>query len=212
MKSSALNTFDGILYINLSKRIDRKKAILNELKRVGVKAEKIYRIEGELDELNGSRGCVKSHRNALAFALEKNWKNVLILEDDCMFIADSLEIDAYVQNFFLHFKKNWDVLFLGTHPKFTQKTEHEDYLRVQYSMRAHAYAVNDHYLEKLKDHYDSTYESLKNDLFFTSSLHKALDRRWVDLQLVDRWYVGKNRIAFQRESYSDIEKEVKSQR
>lgn len=204
--------FDGVLYINLEKRKDRNKKIQQELLRLDLDPAKITRIEGYYDELNGVRGCVYSHIKALDFALSQKWKRVLILEDDCLFVKNPERIHSYIANFFHHFKNEWDVFFLGTHLCSHKTTSHSDYLQVEFSLRSHAYAVNGPYLPKLKDHFLSTYKSLEQDLFFIDALTKALDRRWVELQYCDRWYVGKKMIARQSRSYSDIEKGVKPRR
>ncbi len=207
-----LNFFDGILYINLAIRKDRKKEIKNELSRVSAHRKKVYRIEGDYDELNGARGCVHSHIQALDFAIAKGWKNVLILEDDCLFVKSQAEIDSYIQEFILHFKNDWDVFFLGTHIRFGRMTDHPAYTQVHFSLRSHAYAVNGPYLHKLRDHFITTYEAMKEDLFFISSLTKALDRKWVELQMTDRWFAGAEQIAQQSNSFSDIEKGMKVRR
>src|SRR5947207_2762710 len=114
MPQLGLNFFDGILYINLAIRPDRRKEIERELKKVSADPNKQFWIEGDYDELNGVRGCVNSHIRALNFALEKQWKNVLILEDDCKFVKNQTGIDSYIQEFIRHFKNDWDVFFLGT--------------------------------------------------------------------------------------------------
>jgi len=207
-----LNYFDGIIYINLSIRKDRKKEIERELKQISVHRKKIFRIEAHHDELNGARGCVQSHIHALNFAISKKWKNVLILEDDCTFVKSEQEIDAYIHEFIAHFNNNWNVFFLGTHIKFGRMTDHPSYIQVHFSLRSHAYAVNGPYLAKLRDHFVTTYEDMKNDLFFISSLTKALDRKWVELQMADQWFSGTEQIAQQSSSYSDIEKGLKDQR
>lgn len=212
MTSLGLNTFDGILYINLAIRKDRRKEIEEELNRMGVHPDKRFRIEGDYDELNGARGCVLSHIRALDFAIEKGWKNVLILEDDCLFVKNQTEIDSYIRDFIRHFTNDWDVFFLGTKIEFARMTDHSAYVQVLFSLRAHAYAVNSPYFFKLRDHFISTFEAMKEDFFFISSLTKALDRKWVDLQLADRWFSGIEPVAQQSSSFSDIEKGVKQQR
>jgi GR25 family glycosyltransferase involved in LPS biosynthesis len=201
---SDLNSFDGILYINLTHRLDRKKQMEEELKEI---AHKVFRIEGCFDELNGARGCVLSHIKALEFALDKGWGTVLILEDDCFF--QKKRDQSYIDHFFAHFKNDWDVFFLGGQAKVFEKTTHPDYLKVHFSLRAHDYAVNGHYMEKLRAHFMKTYESMAGDLFFVQSLPKALDRQWAELQLEDRWFIGTKPIARQRKSFSDIEKRGK---
>lgn len=209
---SGLNFFDGILYINLEMRNDRRIAIEKELKRFRVKPDKLFRIEALYDEFNGTRACAYSHIQALNFAIEKGWENVLILEDDCMFNTTIIGIHSYIQNFISHFSSNWDVFFLGANPRSSQMTDHPDYHRTLFALDAHAYVVNGHYIPLLRDHFVSTFESMKDDLFFVSSLPKAIDRQWVDLQIKDRWFVGKDPIAEQRDSYSDIEKKSKTHR
>ncbi|HSX04105.1 MAG TPA: hypothetical protein VLG76_05190 [Rhabdochlamydiaceae bacterium] len=209
MRRDALNFFDGTLYINLPQRTDRRKKIKAELQKAALDPNKIFRIEASYDELNGIRGCVLSHIKALDFAIEKGWKNVLILEDDCLFLKNQNKMDSYINHFLVHFKNEWDVFFLGGEIHLSEKTDHAEYVKVQFSLRAHAYAVNGDYLCKLRDHFVSTYESTKEDLFFTQSLHKALDRRWAELQLKDRWYAGLKPIARQSKSFSDIEKGIK---
>lgn len=212
MSRSALNHFDGIIYINLDKRTDRKKKLEKELEKISIDPHKIIRVSAYDDELNGVRGCAYSHIQALEFSIQKKWKNVLVLEDDCLFIEDRKEIDSYINNFIRHFQNDWDVFFLGTDIRRSQLTSHKDYVRVHFSVRAHSYAVNGHYISKLRNHFVSTYESMKEDLFFTNCLHKALDRQWIELQKVDRWFAGVEMIASQRKSFSDIEKGIKLQR
>lgn len=209
---SSINHFDATLYINLEKRRDRKKHLEKELQKVSLHPDKIHRIEAYYDELNGSRGCVYSHIKALDYALQKRWRNVLILEDDCTFTKSQSTINSYIDHFLNHFNNEWDVFFLGTKLCLFESTSHSAYVQVHASLRAHAYAVNGPYLLKLRNHFISTYESMKSDLFFVSSLGKALDRQWATLQASDRWFTGIEMIAQQRRSFSDIEKAVKTQR
>lgn len=204
-----LNIFDGILFINLAHRKDRLKKIQDELKS---HTDKAFRIEAVFDELNGARGCLQSHIKALDFAIKKGWRHVLILEDDCAFKKNPEEIEAYINNFMDHFKSEWDVFFLGGELKIGEKTAHPFYLKVQFSLRAHAYAVNSHYVRTLRDCFAKTYESMQEDLFYIQSMPKALDRRWAELQLKDRWFIGTKPIAWQRKSFSDIEKGIKPRR
>ena len=62
-------------------------------------------------------------------------------------------------------------------------------------MRAHSYVVNGHYIETLRDLYYDAYQSMQQDIFYRTAMKKAIDRRWVDLQQADRWYVGVDRIT-----------------
>lgn len=209
MQRSGLSLIGGIIYINLAHRIDRKASLEKELNRLSISQKQRDRLEGIYDELNGTRGCVKSHIRALKYALEKGWPSVLILEDDCIFSVERAAIDQYIDRFMTAFQDDWDVLFFGTDIREFEKTKVADYLRVLFSVRAHAYLVNGAYIPRLIEHYQETLALLEDDLFFTSSMAKALDRRWEQLQKVDRWYGGQRMFAHQMQSYSDIEKGIK---
>lgn len=208
-EAKGLSHFDGIIAINLAHRSDRKINLERELDRLSVAKQQRVFLDATFDELNGTKGCVQSHIRALEYAIEKKWASVLILEDDCIFSGDRNEIDAYIDRFIEHFGSNWDVLFLGTNIREFEKTHSSDFLRVFFSRRAHAYIVNGPYMQKLRSHYLETLTEIENDLFFTSSMAKALDRRWGLLQKVDRWYGAVKMFAHQMQSYSDIEKHEK---
>lgn len=200
---------DGIVYINLAHRTDRKKRLEAELKRLQVDPRQVERVEAHFDELNGHRGCVLSHIRALDVALAKPWNRILILEDDCTFLKSRRKIHSYLETFYTHFDSHWDVLLLGGWLQSYYKTPHPSFLRIDYCMRAHAYLIQRDYIPKLRANFLQTYESLQHDLFFVSSAGKALDNQWVELQRADRWFIGTASIAMQSRSYSDIGKRFK---
>lgn len=208
MTLSSVQDIDAIIYINLEHRKDRKALIEKEIEKLEVDSEKIYRINAIADPLNGTRGCAKSHILALELAIKMKCKNVLILEDDCLFTANKLKINEYIATFFNAFLDNWDVFFLGTGIYASINTKLEDYVKIIHSTCAHAYLVNSHYFETLKNCFSNCVDLMKNDLFFHYSLTKAIDNRWQPLQQSDRWYSGKNIVAHQRKSFSDIGKEI----
>lgn len=98
---------DAVCVINLDHRTDRWKKLQNELSFLP--KEKLHRISacwgkklptcgkgalfrGCTDEEKlfwaGRAGCVLSHRSCLKLAVEQQWKNVMILEDDACFLDD----------------------------------------------------------------------------------------------------------------------------
>ncbi|MBI5345690.1 MAG: hypothetical protein HZB76_00890 [Chlamydiae bacterium] len=205
----SLNLFDAIIYINLKHRKDRKKEILQELTKLKVKKEKIHRIEGSYNALNGHAGCALSHIQAIEFAEKNKFKNVLILEDDCQFIGSKKEVDAYVESFLKLMKNDWDVFFLGTLVIVKEKTKYPSVKRIVASLHSHAYVINEHYYKTLKDLYIEAYEILKNIVFHTMVENNSLDRKWHFLQYRDRWFMKNKPIAIQRNSFSDISTKVK---
>jgi len=123
-----LNTyFDKIICINLDRRKDRWNHSSKQFRKIGLKVERYSAIDGnpmEWDHVRnknnplgskdtvfkGVAGCMASHVNIWKMAKENNWKNVLIIEDDCDFIPE-------LQNIFNERIKqvpsDWDLLYLG---------------------------------------------------------------------------------------------------
>lgn len=84
-----LDFFDKAYIINLPQRTDRKKTILQEVKKLGPdphgKVELFPAIaprEAAGFPSRGARGCFQSHLAVIRHARKNNLKNVLILEDD----------------------------------------------------------------------------------------------------------------------------------
>jgi len=202
----SLDHIEGIFYINLNHREDRKKETEDEFNKINLPLDKVTRIEAYYDELNGIRACAQSHANALDLAINQNLNNVLIIEDDCTFIKSRDEIDNYINQFFSKFKNQWDVFFLATWPLYTQKIPLKNYTRILFSIRATAYLVNKYYMPILRDFYLDRVKDMEKDLFYTFSGPKSLDRKWHKLQIKDRWFSGLFPVALQRASYSDIDR------
>jgi glycosyl transferase family 25 len=102
--------FDLIRIVNLPERKDRKRAMLNELRRMGL--ENSPRVQffdavrpddaGDFYS-KGARGCFLSHCALLREAVAKN-ASVLIVEDDCYF-------DPRVTTYEL--PEQWDIFYGG---------------------------------------------------------------------------------------------------
>ena len=81
-----MENIDKIVYINLEKREDRRKEIENELHNYNIDGE---RFEGIYEKPpRGILGCLKSHLSVLKMAKDKDYKNVLIFEDDFYFVEE----------------------------------------------------------------------------------------------------------------------------
>lgn len=196
---------DGIIYINLDHRTDRKKLIESELHRIGVPNEKVHRFSAIYDRFNGTKGCLLSHIQALDLAIEKGWERVLILEDDVVFIKKQKEIENQLAYFFEITNGEWDVFFLGGGYREKKTTPWEEIFQVYNSWCAHAYIVHRPYLEKLKACFLSAYEMIKDHFFNNQSLIYSLDQVWRVLQRNDRWYANEQQAAVQKTGISDID-------
>lgn len=200
-----LSQFDGIAYINLKRRPERKKGLLKELALLDTDELKVHRIEAIDDSFNGIKGCLLSHIKALEFIDKQGWKKGLILEDDAQFIDDPPLIKKEIAHFFSEARENWDVYLLGGWYWRSISAPWERLLQIKYSRRAHAYCVNRHYLPKVHRLFQEGYEATKPHLFYKQSRMFATDILWEELQFHHRWYAPVIPLVFQREAFSDIE-------
>lgn len=102
---------DHIFYINLEKRTDRKEHIENILQKYNLFdiSERYIAIE---TPHSGIIGCSQSHLNVLKLARERNYNNVLILEDDFEFIVSLRELEIKIQSLFENYP-DYDVCMLS---------------------------------------------------------------------------------------------------
>ena len=198
-----LSAFDGVVYINLDHREDRKLTFLKEMERLNVK--KLYRLPAHYDPLNGLKGCLISHIKALDFMEKKGWKRGLNLEDDCFFIKDLTVLKTQIWDFFQLVDEDWDAFLLGGLYWDKKPTSWESVVRIRYAKRSHAYCIKHEYITVIKEHFQRAYEQIKKDIFFINSRLYAVDVVWEELQSKDRWYAPAKQLAFQSESFSDIE-------
>lgn len=196
---------DGILYINLDHRIERKERLLKELERLGVSPSQVHRIAGVYHPHNGTKGCLLSHIHALETAQKKGWKRVLILEDDAIFHHDDTKIHSQITTFFFQAGEEWDLFFLGGSTVQKEKAPWEGYVQIRKSWCSHAYIVNGPYIEKLLTCFREGYEKIREHIHNNQSYRFSLDHLWLPLQKKDRWYGGVEQVAFQKEGPSDID-------
>lgn len=100
-----LNDFFSKIYcINLDRRPDRWKESLNEFKKLNITVERVSAIDG------GVSGLTLTNYNILKEAILNNYNNILILEDDVMFIDNFYEkFNAKIE----YLPNDWDLLYLG---------------------------------------------------------------------------------------------------
>jgi glycosyl transferase family 25 len=187
---------EKIMYINLNKRIDRRVQIENELNNYDLKYERFEAIE--VPDF-GILGCGKSHLNVLKIARENGYKNILILEDDFMFIVSKEELEQELSYFF-SFNPNYDVCMISYGVNSFENTQHDNILRIKKAHTASGYIVNQKYYDVLINLYEEALPLLES-----TRMHwvYANDVIWHQLQLKDNWYCLSKRIGKQRAGYSD---------
>lgn len=118
-------TWDKIYIINLKRRPDRKKIMIDKLEKIGLRnyefinavdglKPKISKVFDELKAKNKTRilnyghfGCILSHIKVIKKAIANNYNRVMILEDDIEFPDD------FIDRIFNIDVPEFDILYLG---------------------------------------------------------------------------------------------------
>jgi GR25 family glycosyltransferase involved in LPS biosynthesis len=126
-KPKEIITINKIYYINLESSLERKKNILLQAKKEKLILERFPAINGKILDINklyknklftkfiftskrGMIGCTLSHINLWKKIAKSYDENILILEDDVIFVKN-------FKNKFISYMKqvpeNWDIIYLG---------------------------------------------------------------------------------------------------
>ena len=205
---------DAVLYINLDERKDRDEELTAEMKRIGLPAHKIHRVSA-VKRKWGILGCSLSHIACMEFIIQRKWNKVLILEDDAGFEdKDKNRWNQGINNIkkmidssgVKNTDSTWDVIFLGgfvRDPNGPEKTEYETIWKTRNTACTHAYIVRGEYAPKILDELQYSVQMLlKNP---PNSKQYFVDNSLSKLMATDRWYITIPTLAYQRESFSDIE-------
>jgi hypothetical protein len=189
---------DKIFYINLEYRKDRREQIESELNRFNLPYE---RFEAIATPDFGIVGCGYSHLGVLKLAKERGYKNVLIFEDDFIFLESKAE---FVYNFKQLFEINptqFDICMLSYNLiKFENDSSKPYLLKALDVQTASGYIVNNTMYDNLIGLYEWAFpllsETRKHWIY-------ANDQIWKKFQKETNWYCFKIRLGKQRPSYSD---------
>jgi glycosyl transferase family 25 len=190
--TSFINDISHIIYVNLDSRTDRNKRILNELSIFD--PNKITRVSAVNNVNNPRKGCILSHLKALKLAREKDYPNVLILEDDIVWtenVVKGYEVFKKLLN------NPYDVIMLGgTSARFNPTT-----FALDFAYGTHAYLVNKSYYNTIIDEV----EKLSSIVNPVRNVNDALDIKYSQLQTIHKWFIVSPAMIIQGKSYSNIE-------
>jgi len=195
---SNISDIKHAFYINLETRPDRKVHVEEQLKIIGVQAERFNAIKLP----NGALGCSMSHLKCLEIAKENNWEHLLIVEDDIQFLNPEVFINQL--NKFLNLHAEWDVILIAGNNLPPYEIIDDTCVKVSQCQTTTGYIVKNHYYNTLIDNIRSGITNLIKE----PSQHflYAIDKYWFNLQQKDMWYLITPLTVTQREGYSDIEK------
>jgi len=187
-------------YINLETRPDRKSHVEQQLRLIGIKAERFNAIKLK----NGALGCSLSHLAILENAKKNNYEHVLIVEDDILFTKPL--IFQFQFNKFLSNHNEFDVVLIAGNNLPPYEKIDETCIKVSQCQTTTGYLVQNHYFDTLIANFREGIQRLmlepeKHHLY-------AIDKYWFSLQNKDNWYLVLPLTVTQREDYSDIEKKT----
>jgi len=178
---------DKVVYINLDKRPDRNQHILGVTSLFKNKVQRFPAIEHN----PGAIGCTKSHIAILELAIQNNWNNVLILEDDAVWnkFEEGFNTLKNLVN------TDYDVIVLGG--SFVNRSGY----KLVSCKSTVGYMVNSKYyktlLENFKEGLQKLEETQNYDLF-------TIDSYWQQLQQRDNWLILSPCLIYQKPDYSNI--------
>jgi len=184
---------DGIIYINLDNRPDRKNSITTEINKIfGDSQIPIERISATYIPKNGHKGCAHSHYTAINKARELKWKTVLIFEDDFHFTSESSK--SQINNLFKTIQQlpEWKVILLTGVGGKSEKTEYNGLHKITSGyLTTSAYIVNLNYYNHLIYLFYKSYLSMSSDKTSIKNYEpNAIDQLWAKVQTQEKgWYI-----------------------
>jgi len=186
----------GAFYVNLDHRMDRRQEIEDEVDRIGIPCERFPAIK----RTPGIVGCNYSHLAVLKEARRRQYKSVLIFEDDFQFLVDKDTFWKTMADIEAELLDSFDVIMLGYNIQKAE-TYSTNLLRVVEAQTTSGYIVH----SRMYDALISLYEMATPELERTGQHWiYALDQIWKRLQPTSQWFATSLRIGRQRPSYSDI--------
>jgi GR25 family glycosyltransferase involved in LPS biosynthesis len=199
------NDIDAYIYINMDKREDRKKLLLEEFDKINIPKNKIYRIAGVPIPKNGHKGCVQSHILALEMAKLNKWNTVAIFEDDFQLNVSPDEFIRLVDKA-INYPK-WDVIILHGAGQEEKKKIDEDVYYLNHSSQSTGYIIKREYIDKLLDLFKMCNSHMSPDHWGNGKERwesYALDQQWIKLMKEDNWIGLRPNVGKQRAIESSI--------
>jgi hypothetical protein len=200
---------DQVLIINLDSRRDRLDAVLRELASAAAPLDRMTRVAAcrstGTTQAEGQIACLKSHISALEQAQARQYRHVLVLEDDFCFTSDLEAHLIDLQRFSARDYDYWICLIATS--KYGEIIPIDDLLAVslQRCTNTGGYLASATGIDQLLPVYRRALLQLEAT---GDCATNAVDRCWSVLQPSGKFVVFRRKFGFQVSSYSNIEHSV----
>lgn len=198
MSIQNITDIKNIFYINLDTRSDRKTFFENQIRTLGLHAERFNAVRYS----PGTIGCTLSHIALLKYAKTNNLDHILIMEDDIMFMNPQAFINNLNNCLLNH--SDFDVLLIAGNNMGAYIKLSNNCVRVSKCQTTTGYLVKSHYYDKLILNYEVGVNKLMQNIQLDALY--AIDQYWFKLQSIDKWYLVTPLSVSQKPDYSDIGK------
>lgn len=185
-----LDFFDKVYVVNLKSRTDRRLEMQTELDKCGIPFEFFDAVKDD----NGIKGLVESMKLLFREALDKNFENILVLEDDATFLVDNPV--AFLKEVLPQLPKTYQLFHFGLNLLVQPKRISENILKVIDCYSTHSICYSKEAMRIILEMLNVV-PLMPYDIFIRQEI---LPR--------GASYCTFPMLATQRESYSDIEKSI----
>jgi glycosyl transferase family 25 len=203
--------FDKIYCINIDRRNDRWESCLKEFGKHQLIVERFSAIDGNVDNHNlgypydNELAGAVSHLNVIKKAKELGLKRILILEDDVIFHDDLNNLfGEYVKNI----PRDCDAFLFGGNHVGGTLVINDKVRKVYRSYALHAYGVNQNSFEFIINYMEHKINKVIKEGKSIIKNSVAADFFMADTQQTLNWYCFYPHLAWQKEGFSDIQKNV----
>lgn len=192
------NFFSNIFCINLEKRKDRWEGFVEECKKNNIlNYQRFDAIDGKkilnnTNLLNGELGILLTHLDLIKKCKNKNFENVLIMEDDVLFSEEINNLEKYLNQV----PEDWDFIYFGGNHVYGKPPVkiNTNVLKLNFTVSLHCVAIK-------KTMFDLIIDTLPNK-------KKQVDGYYADFHKSYNAYGIFPNIALQKEDFSDIQNKV----
>jgi GR25 family glycosyltransferase involved in LPS biosynthesis len=196
-----------VYVINLDHRTDRMEGFMESMKEVGLDSI-VERVSAIYDPEFGVLGCTKSCIKVLELIIESDDAHSLLCEDDVRF-RDPIKTRQFLSWFDTHNDIKYDIISLSGNnlvPDFrVEPTEYPELNRVKCLQALSCWIISKQFaktiLEKFTECKQNLEQTRNRRLYSPDQYLKRYQQEW-------QWFLSNPILAYQVESYSDLENKV----